>query len=45
MAGLVPAIHAFLDAATARTWMPGTSPGLSGSILVDEVHGMDSSVF
>jgi hypothetical protein len=25
--------------------MAGTSPRLSGSILVDEVHGMDSSVF
>jgi hypothetical protein len=26
-------------------WIAGSSPGLSGSILVDEVHGMDSSVF
>src|SRR4051812_30628056 len=25
MAGLVPAIHAFLLASTPRTWMPGTS--------------------
>jgi len=28
MAGLVPAIHVFLDAA-AKTWMPGTSPGMT----------------
>jgi hypothetical protein len=28
MAGLVPAIHVFLDAAT-KTWMPGTSPGMT----------------
>jgi antitoxin CptB len=26
MAGLVPAIHVFL---TAKTWMPGTSPGMT----------------
>jgi len=26
MAGLVPAIHVFLDAAV-KTWMPGTGPG------------------
>ena len=26
MAGLVPAIHVFL-LVTAKTWMPGTSPG------------------
>jgi hypothetical protein len=25
--------------------MAGTSPRLSGSILVDKVHGIDSSVF
>jgi len=28
MAGLVPAIHAFV-AATRKTWMPGTSPGMT----------------
>src|SRR4051812_35463876 len=28
MAGLVPAIHVFLDAAP-KTWMPGTSPGMT----------------
>jgi hypothetical protein len=27
MAGLVPAIHVFLYA--AKTWMPGTSPGMT----------------
>jgi hypothetical protein len=29
MAGLVPAIHVFLGSA-AKTWMPGTSPGMTG---------------
>jgi hypothetical protein len=28
MAGLVPAIHVFLHMA-AKTWMPGTSPGMT----------------
>jgi hypothetical protein len=28
MAGLVPAIHVF-DAATRKTWMPGTRPGMT----------------
>jgi hypothetical protein len=28
MAGLVPAIHVFL-AAMLKTWMPGTSPGMT----------------
>jgi hypothetical protein len=27
MAGLVPAIHAFLD--LSKTWMPGTRPGMT----------------
>jgi hypothetical protein len=27
MAGLVPAIHAFVTA--RKTWMPGTSPGMT----------------
>jgi hypothetical protein len=31
MAGLVPAIHAFL-AAPAKTWMPGTSPGTTSCV-------------
>jgi hypothetical protein len=29
MAGLVPAIHVFLCIAAAKTWMPGTSPGMT----------------
>jgi hypothetical protein len=29
----------------ANSVMPGFMPRLSGLILVDEVHGMDSSVF
>jgi hypothetical protein len=29
MAGLVPAIHVFLTA--AKTWMPGTRPGMTTS--------------
>ena len=29
MAGLVPAIHVFLCFAAAKTWMPGTSPGMT----------------
>jgi hypothetical protein len=28
MAGLVPAIHVFLEAGP-KTWMPGTSPGMT----------------
>src|SRR5882757_5350950 len=30
MAGLVPAIHVFSCCETARTWMPGTRPGMTG---------------
>jgi hypothetical protein len=46
MPGLVPGIHVFLARrSTSKTWMAGTSPRLSGLILVDEAHGMDSSVF
>jgi hypothetical protein len=29
MAGLVPAIHVFICAATGKTWMPGTRPGMT----------------
>ncbi|MEA2884305.1 MAG: hypothetical protein QOH32_3561 [Bradyrhizobium sp.] len=29
MAGLVPAIYVFLAAASSKTWMPGTSPGMT----------------
>jgi len=31
--------------ARAKTWMPGSSPRLSGSFFVDRVHDVDSSVF
>ena len=38
MAGLVPAIHVFLaSASAAKTWMPGTSPGMTS-----EWHGDDA---
>jgi hypothetical protein len=33
MAGLVPAIHVFPE---AKTWMPGTRPGMTG----DAVNGI-----
>jgi hypothetical protein len=36
MAGLVPAIHAL---AAVKTWMPGTSPGMTNS---DAVRTIDS---
>jgi hypothetical protein len=29
MARLVPAIYVFLSAVTIKTWMPGTSPGMT----------------
>jgi hypothetical protein len=29
MAGLVPAIHVFLFRRCRKTWMPGTSPGMT----------------
>jgi hypothetical protein len=29
MAGLVPAIYVFLAANAVKTWMPGTSPGMT----------------
>jgi hypothetical protein len=29
MAGLVPAIHVFKTVRFAKTWMPGTSPGMT----------------
>jgi hypothetical protein len=30
MAGLDPAIHVFLFGYAVKTWMPGTSPGMTG---------------
>jgi hypothetical protein len=36
MAGLVPAIHVFPAATVVKSWMPGTSPGMTGfSISAD----------
>jgi hypothetical protein len=29
MAGLVPAIHAFVSQKESKTWMPGTRPGMT----------------
>jgi hypothetical protein len=29
MAGLVPAIHVFGSSKEGKTWMPGTSPGMT----------------
>jgi hypothetical protein len=29
MAGLVPAIHVFRTWQESKTWMPGTSPGMT----------------
>jgi hypothetical protein len=29
MAGLVPAIHVLIAVAGVKTWMPGTSPGMT----------------
>jgi hypothetical protein len=31
MAGLVPAIHVLLCLSAAKTWMPGTRPGMTNS--------------
>jgi hypothetical protein len=32
--GLVPAIHVFLLFSVLKTWMPGTSPGMTNYVLV-----------
>jgi hypothetical protein len=45
MPALVAGIHVFLSFSEAKAWMAGTSPRLSGSILMDRVHGVDSSAF
>jgi hypothetical protein len=43
MAGLVPAIHVFLSE-LAKTWMPGTSPGMTSVCGLYPVSiGSDSS--
>jgi hypothetical protein len=36
MAGLVPAIHVLTHKAVRKTWMPGTSPGMTKK---KKVHG------
>jgi hypothetical protein len=33
MAGLVPAIHVFSRRHAAKTWMPGTRPGMTTTSL------------
>jgi hypothetical protein len=33
MAGLVPAIHAFVLADAVKTWMPGTRPGMTERVV------------
>jgi hypothetical protein len=52
MPGLDPGIHdeVQIDQTErwrlgAVSWIAGSSPRLSGLILMDEVHGMDSSMF
>src|SRR5262249_4252638 len=44
MAGLRPG-HPRLCCNQRKTWMPGSSPRLSGLDLVDKAHGVDSSRF
>jgi hypothetical protein len=45
MAGLVPAIHVFLQLLQSKTWMPGTRPGMTSysqsfvSELLSEISG------
>ena len=34
MAGLVPAIHVFPGLEMLKTWMPGTSPGMTNERLL-----------
>jgi hypothetical protein len=38
MAGLVPAIHVFFSS-TIKTWMPGTSPGMTKQLDVTKQKG------
>jgi hypothetical protein len=42
MAGLDPAIHAFL-AARPKTWMPGTSPGMTSFTINADSIGCNFS--
>ena len=34
MAGLVPAIHVCIHREAAKTWMPGTSPGMTVEVAM-----------
>jgi hypothetical protein len=38
MAGLVPAIHVFARSKESKTWMPGTSPGMTNADAVEIVQ-------
>src|SRR5437868_3544416 len=38
MAGLDPAIHAFLALWSPRTWMPGTSPGMTSREILEHLE-------
>jgi hypothetical protein len=40
MAGLVPAIHVFAWVAGAKTWMPGTRPGMTEEALLRSSHDL-----
>jgi len=39
MAGLVPAIHVFFDSPAPKTWMPGTTPGMTSEKPTTPVLG------
>jgi hypothetical protein len=41
MAGLVPAIHVFLTLGANKTWMPGTSPGMTKQLTDQQVQRFD----
>ena len=41
MAGPVPAIYVFGDRYTVKTWMPGTSPGMTRPIAVDALVSLN----
>jgi hypothetical protein len=43
MAGLVPAIHVLSCFIAARTWMPGTSPGMTKEHLICDSNILTSS--
>jgi hypothetical protein len=43
MAGLAPAIHVFLTATVAKSWMPGTSPGMTSFNMTQFIVGIENS--